>query len=162
MGVFQNVNLYVNVCNQRNTLIFCSKISMISYSWYPLFCPFETLNSIKLVSHYSLDLTLDLSLDLTLNLTLELTSNLTLDLTFDLTLDLTGDLTLFIMTSSFCILTTSAAIGADHYYSHLWWSFIRKWVLEPLRPFNINFFSLFSFFQQIPSSFAVRCYILGL
>ena len=37
---------------------------------------------------------------------------LTVYLTLDLTGDLTGDLALFIMTSSFCILITSGAIGA--------------------------------------------------
>ena len=36
---------------------------------------FLTLNSIKLVSHYSLDLTLDLMIDLTLDLTGDLSLN---------------------------------------------------------------------------------------
>ena len=38
--IFPNVDLCVNLCKPRNTLIFCSKISTISYSSYPLFSPF--------------------------------------------------------------------------------------------------------------------------
>ena len=39
--IFPNVDLCVNLCKPRNTLIFCSKISTISYSSYPFFRPFE-------------------------------------------------------------------------------------------------------------------------